>query len=97
MELNKAIGCAIKRVREVNKLTQEDFSDVSSRTYISSLERGLKSPTLKKIDELAGKMGVHPVTLILLAYQEKDPKQSPEGVMKRCLEELDLVFFSDDH
>ncbi len=41
---------------------------VSSRTYLSTLERGLKSPTLDKLDEIAGVMDVHPASLVLLAY-----------------------------
>ena len=33
-------------------MSQEAFSDVSSRTYMSSLERDLKSPTMHKLTEL---------------------------------------------
>jgi transcriptional regulator with XRE-family HTH domain len=44
------------------------LSDVSSRTYMSSLERGLKSPTLSKVAELCEVMDVHPLTLLTLAY-----------------------------
>ncbi|KWT75286.1 Transcriptional regulator, PbsX family [Variovorax sp. WDL1] len=49
-------------------MSQEAFSDVSSRTYMSSLERGLKNPTLSKVDELCEVMEVHPLTLLALAY-----------------------------
>ena len=59
---------ALKVVRKARGLSQEAFSDVSSRTYMSSLERGLKSPTLSKVSELCGVMGVHPMTLLALAY-----------------------------
>lgn len=62
------IGQAIKTVRAVRGLSQEAFSDVSSRTYLSTLERGLKSPTLSKLAELCEVMQVHPVTLFTLAY-----------------------------
>ena len=41
---------------------------MSSRTYMSSLERGLKSPTLSKVAELCEVMDVHPLTLLTLAY-----------------------------
>jgi len=63
-----SIGQAIKTVRAVRGLSQEAFSDVSSRTYLSTLERGLKSPTLSKLTELCDVMQVHPVTLLTLAY-----------------------------
>ena len=49
-------------------MSQEAFSDVSSRTYMSSLERNLKSPTLNKLGELCEVMEIHPLTLLTLAY-----------------------------
>jgi hypothetical protein len=49
-------------------LSQEAFSDVSSRTYMSTLERDLKSPTIHKLAELCEVMEVHPLTLLTLAY-----------------------------
>lgn len=47
---------------------------MSGRTYISSLERGLKSPTLEKVDQLASVVGVHPLTVLALSYGVKDKK-----------------------
>lgn len=41
---------------------------VSSRTYLSSLERGLKSPTIEKVEQLASVLKIHPLSLLLLAY-----------------------------
>ncbi|WP_164708174.1 helix-turn-helix domain-containing protein, partial [Pseudomonas viridiflava] len=52
MKLSKAIGAALKEAREAKGLTQEDFVGVSGRTYLSEIERGLKSPTLEKLDQL---------------------------------------------
>lgn len=54
--------------RIIRAMSQEDFSLQSSRTYISSLERGLQSPTLSKVDELAECLEVHPLTLLTMAY-----------------------------
>lgn len=55
-------------VRKARGLGQEAFSDVSSRTYMSSLERDLKSPTINKLTELCEVMDIHPMTLLALAY-----------------------------
>jgi len=74
MELNQAFGLALKELRNSKELTQEDFSEVSSRTYLSTLERGLKSPTLEKLDQLASVLGVHPVTLIVKCYLNQNPQ-----------------------
>lgn len=68
-------AAALRLVRKAKGLSQEDFGDVSSRVYISELERGIKFPTLPKIDELARVIGVHPLVILALAYsrQGEDP------------------------
>ncbi len=68
MKLNDSVAKALQKIRLTQGLTQEDFSDVSSRTYISTLERGLKSPTIEKLDSIARTLSVSPVTLIVFAY-----------------------------
>lgn len=68
MAAKHSLAAALKTVRKARGLSQEAFSDVSSRTYMSSLERGLKSPTLSKLGELCEVMDVHPLTLLTLAY-----------------------------
>lgn len=72
MTLDKAIGQTLRQLREAANLTQEDFVGVSGRTYLSELERGLKSPTIEKIDQLAGRLGVHPLTFLTLCFMKKD-------------------------
>ncbi|MFG6417232.1 helix-turn-helix domain-containing protein [Roseateles sp. DC23W] len=61
---------ALRRLRQALGLAQEAFDVVSSRTYISSLERGLKDPTVGKVEQLAAVMAVHPLTLLVLAYSD---------------------------
>ena len=68
MAAKNSLAKALKTVRKARGLSQEAFSDVSSRTYLSSLERDLKSPTLNKLAELCEVMEIHPVTLVALAY-----------------------------
>ena len=46
-----SLATAIRTVRKARGLSQEAFSDVSSRTYMSTLERDLKSPTLHKLTD----------------------------------------------
>lgn len=77
MAKKHGLGQAIKMVRAARGLSQEAFSDVSSRTYLSTLERGLKSPTLSKLAELCEVMQIHPVTLLTLAYS-KDGSQADQ-------------------
>lgn len=83
MKAKPSLPAALKTIRKVRGLSQEAFSDVSSRTYMSSLERGLKSPTLNKLEELCEVMGVHPLTLLTLAYAG-----SAEGLVDRLLAQV---------
>ena len=58
----------LRALRIVKGLSQEAFDTVSGRTYLSAMERGLKIPTLGKIEHLARVLDVHPATLIALSY-----------------------------
>lgn len=68
MTIRERFGQGLQYARKQLELTQEDFSTVSSRTYLSSLERGIKSPTIDKLEQLASVLGVHPVALLAMAY-----------------------------
>lgn len=71
-------------------MSQEAFSDVSSRTYLSSLERDLKSPTVQKLTELCGVMEVHPLTLLTLAYAGTEQREIRQ-LLDRVQHELDAI------
>lgn len=75
MTLLKRFGIGLQKARKSRDLTQEDFSVVSSRTYLSSLERGIKAPTITKIDEIASVIGVHPLSLVAYAYLPSSPTE----------------------
>lgn len=86
MALRKGFAAALQFARKRCGLTQEDFSGVSSRTYLSSLERGIKSPTLDKIEELASVINIHPVTLVLLAAMQAEKKDLNQLFERICRE-----------
>ncbi|CAN7710487.1 helix-turn-helix domain-containing protein [Acidovorax sp. LjRoot66] len=82
---------AIKAIRDVRALSQEDFSLVSSRTYMSTVERGLKSPTLGKLEQIASVMQIHPLTLLVLTYASSaSPNAAAEmfDIVQRDVEQL---------
>ncbi|BBU43323.1 MULTISPECIES: helix-turn-helix domain-containing protein [Pseudomonas] len=91
MELKLAIGQTLRRVRTGRGLTQEDFSDVSSRTYISTLERGLKSPTLEKLVELASTMDVHPLSLLTEIFLLADNESDVEALFSKVRRDLGVT------
>ncbi|WP_083316550.1 helix-turn-helix domain-containing protein [Pseudomonas sp. HMSC072F09] len=90
MTAKHSLATAIRTVRKARGLSQEAFSDVSSRTYMSSLERDLKSPTLHKLTELCEVMDVHPLTLLTLAYAG-DSTDKTDELLARVRQELEAV------
>ena len=95
MRWEAVIGGNLRRLRKARGLSQEAFSDVSSRTYMSSLERDLKSPTLNKLAELCEVMEVHPLTLLTLAYAGDDAQRA-EQLLAQVRQELEAVLKKDD-
>lgn len=87
MESRKALGLALKTIRSAKGVSQESFSDVSSRTYLSTLERGMKSPTLAKLEVICEAMQVHPLTLLTLALSHRDG-QTPQQLALMVEREL---------
>ncbi|MFY7805643.1 MAG: helix-turn-helix domain-containing protein [Limnoraphis robusta] len=66
MSLGQAFGQILKQKRETLKLTQEQlaFEVGLHRTYISLLERGIKSPTLDVIFRISMALNISPSELI---------------------------------
>lgn len=65
-ELNKEFGLILGSLRRKVGISQEKlaFSAGIHRTYVSQLERGLKSPSLETIFFLAQALGVKPIELL---------------------------------
>lgn len=82
---------ALRFVRKARGVTQEDFDEVSSRVYISALERGIKQPTLPKVDALAAHLNVHPLTLLILAYCRELGTGDAGKLCERVLAEVDAL------
>lgn len=88
MKTKLAFGKSLKKLRKAKKVTQEDFSIVSSRTYISMLERGQKSPTLEKVEALAKVLKIHPVSLLYLTYMYAGGYRDAEALFERIRSDL---------
>ncbi len=92
MNIKKSLGLAIQTSRKAKQITQEDFSEISSRTYISTLERGLYSPTVEKVDAIAKVIGIHPLTLLTLSYLLNSNESDPTKVLNQVKVELSQLF-----
>ena len=95
MAAKHTLSEALKTIRKARGLSQEAFSDVSSRTYMSTLERDLKSPTLSKLAELCEVIEVHPLTLLTLAYAG-DNLQQADQLLAQVRQELETVAKKSD-
>lgn len=64
--IEKSFGLVLQQLRKERGLSQEDLGYKSGyhRTYISLLERGLKSPSLQTIFQLAKALSVTPSEII---------------------------------
>ncbi|WP_394235526.1 helix-turn-helix domain-containing protein [Pseudomonas anguilliseptica] len=92
MEVRDSFSKALRLVRQRQGLTQEDFSIVSSRTYVSMLERAATSPTLEKLDGLCKVLDIHPVTLLAITYLlGPESPGSRESLLKIVGDELDRL------
>lgn len=90
MAARYSLAKALKTVRKARGLSQEAFSNVSSRTYMSTLERNLKSPTLNKLTELCEVMEIQPLTLLTLAYAG-DSMCKVDELLAQVRRELDEI------
>ena len=79
MPSKQAVGKAFRLARKAAGLSQDDFTYMSSRTFVSSIERGLKSPTIEKLSQLCELMGTEVAVVVMLAtsIDELDGKRAP--------------------
>ena len=70
MEIKAVVGRNVKRYPELKVVSQEKlaFQPDLHRTYVSSVERGIRNPTIAIVARLAVALGEKPATL--LKYQE---------------------------
>jgi transcriptional regulator with XRE-family HTH domain len=64
--VNRAFGAALRELRLKADVSQEDFANLCGvhRTYVSQLERGLKSPSLRILFAIGEALGVPPHRLV---------------------------------
>lgn len=91
MEIRRGFAIALRQARKAQGLTQEDFSSVSSRTYLSTLERGQKSPTLEKIDAISQTLGIHFLSLLTLTCLHSGKAEDLDTIFARIKLEIDRV------
>lgn len=87
MDLNRALGRALRELRQSKGLSQESIG--SSQSFISDVERGIKTLSVEKLEEFAVNIGVHPVTLLTKCYLIKNNDPSADALLTSVLNELE--------
>jgi transcriptional regulator with XRE-family HTH domain len=90
----KAFGQALREIRKSRNLSQEQLALDSDfdRTYVSLLERGLQSPTVRTIVKLAATLDVRPSVMIrrIKTYSGFDGGTEGPGAQRRAEETVIL-------
>lgn len=70
-KLDRLLGLEIQRLRGAKGWSQEYLAEVANlhRTYISQLERGLKSPSVRVLHQITTALGVK-MSALLAAVEE---------------------------
>lgn len=87
MTLKIAFAAVLKAMRAGKGLTQRNLAEVSSRTYVSKLERAQSSPTLEMITALSGPLRVSSMTLVAITLCAESG-ESVDALLRRTQEEL---------
>lgn len=90
MTLKNAFAAVLKAMRAGKGLTQRNLAEVSSRTYVSKLERGQSSPTLEMINALSGPLHVNPLTLVAITLSTESG-QAVDALLRRTQEDLAVL------
>ena len=86
MDLKQAFGQAVRQIRKEKGVQQEAVGP--SQSYISVVERGLKSPSLVKADEIAAALGVDLVVLVARAVLLQQPDLSSADLINQLQRDL---------
>src|SRR5947209_3141890 len=92
MGLTELFAIALKHYREAVGISQEDLAAQSGldRTYVSQLERGLKSPTLTSLEKLAAPLGIDPQMLLRERRVSTAPRM-PEEYTVRHVDHINVL------
>jgi transcriptional regulator with XRE-family HTH domain len=77
-KLGAATAITVKRLRAISGKSQDELADSAGlhRTYISQLERGIKSATLKALLKISGALKVGIVEFVAAIEDEREKLQA---------------------
>lgn len=88
MSVKNAVAVVLKAMRKARGLSQKNLAEVSSRTYVSKLERAQSSPTLEMLSTLSSPLGLSPLGLVALTLAT-ETGQSIRSLINRVESEVE--------
>jgi transcriptional regulator with XRE-family HTH domain len=80
MNLAQCYGPAVRRHRDLLRLSQEELADRAGidRTYISGVERGVRNPTLEVMQRISNALGAD-LDVVFATAREIGSKKEPDA------------------
>lgn len=85
--LRQAIAAALTHVRQQQQILLTDLEEGVTAAHLSRVERSERGVTVEKLDAIARQLGVHPLTLLALAYGA-DEVVRPTELLKQVSKEV---------
>ncbi|WP_095064588.1 transcriptional regulator [Pseudomonas sp. Irchel s3f19] len=85
--LRQAIAAALQHVRQKQQVLLTDFDEGVSSVHTSRVERAKSGVTIEKLDSIARELGVHPLTVLALAYGAQE-SVVPTDLLERISNEV---------
>lgn len=90
MSVKNAVAIVLKTMRKTRGLSQKNLAEVSSRTYVSKLERGQSSPTLEMMATLSSPLGLSPLGLVAMTLAT-ETGQSVKSLLNHVEREVEAL------
>lgn len=71
MALKSSFAVVLRALRSKRNISQREFANTTSRTYLSKLESGKSSVTLDKLEQLSERLELTPLALLALTVSEE--------------------------
>ena len=82
MALKSSFAVVLRALRSKRNISQREFADTTSRTYLSKLESGKSSVTLDKLEQLSERLELSPLALLALTVSEETGEPAATLVTK---------------
>ena len=90
MTLRTSFSTVLRALRAKRNISQREFGDTASRTFLSKLEGGRASPTLDKLEQISQRLDLSPLSLLTLTLSA-DSGLSVSDLIKTLRAEMESL------